>query len=105
MLVHAEEALDVAARYASADADRRVGGLALVHLLQTIGEAATAVPAERREHHPDVPWATIVGMRNILVHAYWAIDMETVWSVATNQLPALIPRLREILAVSGQPSE
>lgn len=57
--------------------------------LQNIGEAAGALPAEVREQMPHVPWTKIVGMRNMLVHQYFGIDMDVVWRAVSRDVPAL----------------
>jgi uncharacterized protein with HEPN domain len=61
--------------------------------LELIGEAATHVPPEVRASAPDIPWRLIVGLRNRLIHAYLAIEPETVWGVITQHLPPLRQRL------------
>jgi len=54
-------------------------GLAVLHALQIIGEAAAHLPGSIEERYPEVPWADIVGMRNLIVHGYYLMDMEIVW--------------------------
>jgi uncharacterized protein with HEPN domain len=61
----------------------------IVHHLQIIGEAAAALPPDIRDLAPDIPWRKVVGMRNILVHHYFAIDRDTVWGVIEQELPEL----------------
>lgn len=61
----------------------------VVHHLQIIGEAARAVPPEFRAENAGIPWTRIVGMRNILVHNYFGIDVGVVWSVIERDLPDL----------------
>ncbi len=61
--------------------------------LELIGEAACHGPPEVREQAPDVPWRLIVGLRNRLIHAYLAIEPETVWLVITEHLQPLRQRL------------
>lgn len=61
----------------------------ILHHLQILGEAVNALRPELEEDHPQVPWASIVGMRNILVHQYFEIDTDIVWSVVENDLPRL----------------
>ena len=70
---------------------------AVVWNLTVIGEAAGAVPASVRDAHPDVPWARMRGLRNLLVHEYFGIDDEIIWSTVTNNILPLAEALREIL--------
>jgi uncharacterized protein with HEPN domain len=70
---------------------------AVLYLVQTIGEAAANITEETRLAYPAVPWRSMVGMRNLLVHRYWEIDLRRVWSVVTDHLPALIQALQPIV--------
>jgi uncharacterized protein with HEPN domain len=74
---------------------------AVVRNLEVIGEAVKAVPPEVRERHPQVPWQRIAGLRDILIHHYFRIDVDIVWDVVQNKLPALRTDLRTILSESG----
>lgn len=73
---------------------------AVVRAVEVLGEAASRVTLETRAAHSDIPWSAIVGMRNRLVHAYFDIDRDVVWTAATKEIPALLPRL-QALAASG----
>jgi len=53
----------------------------IIHHLQIIGEAAARLDRDFHDAHPAIPWAAIVAMRNILVHDYFGLDVEEVWSV------------------------
>ena len=77
------------------DADENLR-LAVVHLIQTIGEAARQVSREFCENHPDVRWADIIGMRHKVVHDYLGIDDDIVWQVATEDLPKLVTSLETL---------
>ncbi len=57
--------------------------------LEVIGEASNRLPQEVRAAMPDVPWEKIVGMRNILAHAYYNVDHLVVWTVTIQRLPEL----------------
>jgi uncharacterized protein with HEPN domain len=70
--------------------------LAISHLIQTIGEAATRVSSEFRVAHPDVPWRAIIGMRQKIVHDYMHIDYDVVWGVATKELEQLVQLLEPL---------
>ena len=63
---------------------------ALVNCFQVIGEAAAQVSDEGRSRAPALPWPKMVGMRHILVHAYFNIDLDAVWRVVDEHLPTLI---------------
>ena len=69
----------------------------IVRHLQVIGEAARALPTNLREQHPEVPWSKILGMRNALVHDYFGIDREVVWSVIQCELPDLKTKIEAII--------
>ena len=53
----------------------------IVHHLQIIGEACRVLSANFQTQYPDIPWTEIIGMRNILVHDYFGIDLKAVWAV------------------------
>jgi uncharacterized protein with HEPN domain len=69
----------------------------MIHHIGVIGEAARALTASLREQHSEVPWAAIVGMRHILVHDYFGIDLEEIWSVVKRDLPVLKGQIEAIL--------
>jgi len=72
----------------------------IVHHLQIIGEAAARVSDDFRNDCPAIPWSKIIGMRNILIHHYFGIDCDVVWSVVEKDLPELEPNLKRILEES-----
>lgn len=91
MLDMARKARELTVGRSRADFDRNeVLRLALRHLIQIIGEAASRVSAEYRSAHPEVPWGEIIGMRHRVVHDYLGIDDEVVWATVTRDLPELI---------------
>jgi uncharacterized protein with HEPN domain len=67
----------------------------ILHHLQVIGEATSHLGGEFRSQYPDIPWAPIVAMRNILVHEYFGIDLDEIWLVVENDLPRLKRSLEE----------
>ena len=71
---------------------------AVVRNLEIIGEAARRIPEEIRKRYPGIPWSQIVGLRNRLAHGYFVVDMEVVWQIAVNELPALRRGLEAILS-------
>ena len=72
--------------------------LAIVKLVEIIGEAASRVSEPARESAPEISWRDIVGTRNRLVHAYFDVDLDVLWITATRDLPALLAQLRDVLA-------
>ena len=80
------------------DADEMVQTWVLHHL-QVLGEAARALSEDFRAAHADFPWKGIVGMRNILVHHYFEIDTDLVWSAVQTHLPDLKVKVLEALDV------
>lgn len=77
------------------DADENLQ-LALTHLIQTFGEAARRVSSEFQATHPEIPWKEIIGMRHKVVHDYLHVNYGIVWTVATIDLPTLLPGLERI---------
>ena len=69
----------------------------LVHLFEIIGEAANQVSDELREDTSDIPWFIIVGMRNRLIHAYYSIDLNVVWSTSKTDIPMLITEVKKLI--------
>lgn len=71
--------------------------LAIVRLLEMIGEAARAVSPEMRSCYPSVPWKEIAGTRDRLIHGYFNVDLDIVWAIVSDDLPMLVSKLRLIL--------
>ena len=86
-----------AARGRAAFTDDEVAQSAVVRWVEIIGEAARGLTEELRQTHPEVPWRQMVAMRNVLIHGYFDIDVELVWSVAENDLPKLAAQIRAIV--------
>ncbi len=80
--------------------DRRTHD-AVVRNLEVIGEAAKKLPAQTRRDHPEVEWEKMAGLRGILVHDYFGIDIDIVWDVVQGKLPTLIEQVRSILNESA----
>jgi len=74
----------------------------IVHHLQIIGEAARGLSSDLKNQHPEMPWSKIIGMRNILVHHYFGIDVDVVWAVVERDLPDLKLRIETLLREVGE---
>jgi uncharacterized protein with HEPN domain len=70
----------------------------ILHHLQIIGEAARSLDDSIMAESPEIPWKQIIGMRNILVHHYFEIDTQIVWSVVENDLPVLKQKIQALLS-------
>ncbi len=99
-LRHLVDAAERAIRFASgrsrADLDiDDMLSLALTKLVEIVGEAAKQVSGETKDAHPEIPWSAAARMRDRLVHHYFDIDLDVLWSTVRDDLPAvleLIPR-------------
>jgi uncharacterized protein with HEPN domain len=69
----------------------------VIRRVEIIGEAARRLSAETRMSLPQIPWSDIIGMRNIMIHNYDAVNLEIVWNVVQNDLPLLIAQLEMIV--------
>ena len=78
------------------DTDEKLA-LALVRLLEVIGEAARHVSEETCRRFPEIPWKEIAGTRDRLVHGNFDVDLEIVWQITTRDLPPLIKELKKTL--------
>ncbi|OGV73830.1 MAG: hypothetical protein A3K19_24655 [Lentisphaerae bacterium RIFOXYB12_FULL_65_16] len=70
---------------------------AVVRNLEIIGEASNRLPDELKANHNDVEWHKIVGLRNRIVHRYFGLDLEIIWTILEKDLPAFrsaIDRIR-----------
>lgn len=95
---HASEALEMVQGRVRADLDSdRMLNLALVRLLEILGEAANRIPPEERSAHPQIPWPQLVGLRNRLIHEYDNVDFDILWQILTKDLPPLVRALEGLL--------
>ncbi len=60
---------------------------AVIRNLEIIGEASKNIPADIQEKHPEVPWKRMIGLRNIMIHEYFGVDLRIVWKIVTSNLP------------------
>ena len=72
--------------------------LAMVRLLEIIGEASKYVAEEFRQSTPQIPWKQIGGTRDRLIHGYFDVDLDIVWTIVTNDLPVLVQELEKVIS-------
>ena len=77
----------------------------VVRCLEIIGEAANHVATEIRDANPDIPWSSIIGMRNNLVHGYNEVNYRLVWRTVQNDLQVLEEMIPQILEDLKLPSD
>jgi len=63
---------------------------AVIRALEIVGEAARRVPADFRDQNPGIPWRSMTGMRDKLIHDYFGVSIDVVWKTVHEDLPALI---------------
>lgn len=98
MLLAAREAIDYLGRRDRGDLQNdRLVLSAIAHQLIVLGEAARRVSSSAKRAHPQVPWGSAVGMRNILVHEYGQVDVGEIVRTVRHDLPALIDSLESLL--------
>jgi len=98
MLDHAREAVAMVQSRSRADLDTdRMLNLALVRLMEIVGEAATQVPEQFRLRYPQTPWRDVADLRNRLIHGYDTINFDILWAIVHADLPNLIKQLEVIV--------
>jgi uncharacterized protein with HEPN domain len=73
--------------------------LALMHLVQTIGEAARNTSKDFQSEHPEIPWKSIMGIRHRIVHNYTDVDEEVIWRTINDDLAPLIQALEPFISL------
>ena len=70
---------------------------AVVRSIEVIGEASKKIPATIAAKYPGVPWKKMAGMRDKLIHEYFGIDLEILWTVAKRDIKGIRPEIRRML--------
>jgi len=70
---------------------------ALMQYIGRIGECAAKLDDQTRSRRPELPWAEMRGMRNLIVHVYWRVDPQVLWRTARQAVPAIVEPLRSLV--------
>ncbi len=70
---------------------------AVIRNLEIIGEASKNIPEEVRGQYADTPWKRMIGLRNIVIHEYFGVDLSIIWEIISRNLPQTKPKLTAML--------
>lgn len=70
---------------------------AVIRSLEILGEAAKKIPNHIRDEYKNIPWKKIAGMRDVLIHDYFGVDLRMVWNVAIKEIPKIKPGIIELI--------
>ncbi len=103
-LQHILEAIAKIARYIEVGHDEFMAQSqwhdAAIRQLEVIGEAVKRLSPEATRLRPEIPWDKIAGMRDVLIHDYMGVDLETVWQTTQRDIPILAQAVNEMLRSS-----
>lgn len=71
---------------------------AVVRNLEVVGEATKALPADWRNRYPDIPWKGLAGVRDKMIHHYFGLNYDVIWTIASEEIPVLLPQVLEVLS-------
>ena len=74
---------------------------AVIRKFEIIGEATKNIPEDLRRQYPQIPWKEMAGMRDRLIHFYFGVDPQLVWTTVKERLPKLKPQIQNILKELG----
>src|SRR3989344_9125594 len=69
---------------------------AVIRQIEIIGEAVKNIPSSFRDKHPEIQWNKIAGMRDVIIHGYFSIDLDAVWNAIESDLPKLKNQIEKI---------
>jgi len=74
--------------------------LAVIRLLEVMGEAARGLSEEIKDKNPQIPWKQITGTRDRLIHGYFDVDLDIIWNIVNRDLPPVIKELEKLLSLT-----
>ena len=74
----------------------------ILHNFHVIGEAVKKLPDDLRRENSDIPWAEIAGMRDLIAHAYFALDLDILWQGIQDDVPILLRRVQQMISHLGE---
>ncbi len=75
---------------------------AVIRNFEIIGEASSKIPGEFRGKYPEVPWKSLIGLRNILIHDYMGVDFNAVWENIRKELSPLKKQVKAVIATEAK---
>ena len=69
---------------------------AVIRAIEIIGEAVKQIPDEARQTYSAIPWKDMAGMRDVLIHDYISVDVETVWLTVKDKIPQIRPLIEKM---------
>lgn len=73
---------------------------AVIRNLEIIGEASRNIPNYVKEKYPNIPWKRMVGLRNIVIHGYFGVDLDNIWKIIKENIPSVKPDIMKIFNVN-----
>ena len=70
---------------------------AVIRNLEIIGEASRNIPEDVKGRHPHIPWRRMIGLRNLIIHQYFGVDLDIIWEIISKNLPETKPMIIEML--------
>ena len=70
---------------------------AVIRNLEIIGEASKNIPRNLRKQYPNIPWKRMIGLRNIMIHEYFGVDLKIVWTIVTKNISETKPMIEEMI--------
>ncbi len=105
-LLHIRDAIDLIEEFAKGMTEEdfvnnKLVQSAVIRQLEIIGEASRYISQETKNNYSNIPWRVIQGMRNVLIHEYFGVDLSAVWDVIENDLDNLKKQILEIINAEG----